>query len=147
MKAIFYYSKACVPFHDQDFKNLELNASTNNKQIGVSGYLCFYKGYFFQYIEGEDNTVTELMSQIKEDRRHSIIKIMETENIGIRRFPSWDMKVFSPMLSIELSLEKIIYDHFDIVHHKNESISEEIWRPLLWRLIDKLAEFHQPKVV
>lgn len=140
MKAIIYNSKSLIQLNEGELHELAEEFAIKNEQLRVTGYLCFYKSKFFQYIEGDDEVVTDLMARIALDDRHEVIRTYEKE-IQLRKFPAWGMKYLTPQSFPEISLEKLVIRYFDqlelSVHQKDN------WTKLIWGSVDRLASLQK----
>ena len=63
-----------------------------NKIDNVTGILCYGNGYFFQYIEGTEQALTNLKNRLLVDDRHKDIKILDFSTIDERRFNGWSLR-------------------------------------------------------
>lgn len=66
-------------------------AKTQNMRFDVTGFLCFGNGYFFQYIEGEQQTIAQLFDNIKRDCRNRNVTLLTEGWIDQRLFQGWQM--------------------------------------------------------
>ena len=64
----------------------------HNKAENISGILCYGNGYFFQYIEGSEQALTNLKSRILKDNRHKDIQTLAFSAITERRFTGWSLR-------------------------------------------------------
>lgn len=98
MKCIAYISKApltkvgvCLPIGLSDI----VKASNRNQKAGMTGFLCYRQGYYFQVIEGPSKEVSQLASRISVDSRHSDPWIFINKRISERCFKEWKVSVFN----------------------------------------------------
>ncbi|MCG3882681.1 BLUF domain-containing protein [Psychrobacter sp. Ps3] len=63
-----------------------------NKAENISGILCYGNGYFFQYIEGSEQALTNLKNRILKDNRHKDIQTLAFSAITERRFTGWSLR-------------------------------------------------------
>lgn len=69
-----------------------LKFQEKNKLHGISGILLFSSGVVMQYIEGEQDQIDNLYSNILlDERHHNIIKLLD-EFIENKIFKEWSMK-------------------------------------------------------
>lgn len=68
----------------------------NNSAHGISGCLIFYKGYFVQLLEGNEEKVKALFDNIESDKRHNNVDLLSQEEVEQRVFDSWDMAFLNP---------------------------------------------------
>lgn len=64
----------------------------NNKVDNVTGILCYGNGYFFQCVEGTEQTLTNLKNRILMDDRHKDMQMLEFSAITKRRFTGWSLR-------------------------------------------------------
>tara|TARA_B100000530_G_scaffold53346_2_gene29952 strand:+ start:116 stop:736 length:621 start_codon:yes stop_codon:yes gene_type:complete len=64
----------------------------HNKAENISGILCYGNGYFFQYIEGTEQALTNLKNRILKDNRHKDIQTLAFSAITERRFTGWSLR-------------------------------------------------------
>ena len=64
----------------------------NNKADNVTGIVCYGNGYFFQYVEGSEQALTDLKNRILMDDRHKDMHILEFSAIAKRRFTGWSLR-------------------------------------------------------
>lgn len=133
--AIVYASEALVPFEPAALDELEAKAVLRNGELGVTGYLCFDGGRFFQYIEGTPESVRELMARIASDPRHRVLQQLTTTDLTERRFPNWQMKLLRK--SQFYGLESLLYDH--LVFMKRFDSKFESGNQAVWRIIARIA--------
>ncbi len=65
---------------------------THNTDEDISGILCYGNGYFFQYVEGSEQALTNLKNSILKDGRHKDIKTLDFSAISERRFTGWSLR-------------------------------------------------------
>lgn len=114
MFALVYVSHAVTPFDDAALKTLAEKASEKNGRLQVTGYLNFNRArsIFFQYLEGPQQAVVDLMTEIKADDRHRIANVVELGELQSRLFPDWSMRYldagFFHMIRMEEVLETVL---------------------------------------
>ncbi len=69
-----------------------MSSRTNNAQSEIVGGLYYGDGRFFQYLEGEEESVRKLYDKISKDQRHTDVTTLLEEPIDERTFASWSMK-------------------------------------------------------
>jgi hypothetical protein len=68
-------------------------ATRRNTRDEITGVLFYVDGHFLQIIEGEQNKISKLMSDIKQDARHKNITIHFDVPVEMRGFSDWSMNV------------------------------------------------------
>ena len=67
-------------------------ANKLNKIDDITGILCYGNGYFFQYVEGTEQALTNLKNRLLVDDRHKDLKIFDFSAIDERRFEGWSLR-------------------------------------------------------
>lgn len=115
---IIYTSTPAAGFAPSDLKMILQVARSKNAQRAVTGMLLYTSSSFFQILEGDDATVTELFATIASDSRHKgVIKIIH-EPIAQRVFGDWTMG-FAEVAPSELAGIEGLSDFFQ----KGESLA------------------------
>lgn len=133
MYSLVYVSRLKIDFDVPDLVN---KAAEKNRHLGISGYLCKNGQYFLQFLEGDTRSVTGLMQQIYQDRRHEVINTIET-TFDERIFPSWRMRFLTNDKFVEIKLEHILQDV--LLQMKNDIYDQEEVKENAERLISKIA--------
>lgn len=135
MFALLYTSSAVTKFSDEDLSALYQQSAKNNFKLNVTGYLYFRHGNFFQYIEGEEQTVIELMERIERDNRHTITQILYDKTLVEHRFPEWSMQY--------LHLDGVLYEDVIMGHLKLLKLSNFIKdiEQQIWDSVNKLSHY------
>lgn len=64
----------------------------NNRRDDVTGILVFDGWRFFQYIEGAEDVVLQLVCALREDKRHHhFVELLSAPFCGPRLFRNWSM--------------------------------------------------------
>jgi hypothetical protein len=139
MRGIVYASVAQTDFDDEALDELGRLAAARNDELGVSGYLYFETGRFFQYIEGEHDAVTELMARIELDPRHEVMHVVYDDRLQQRRFPGWGMRVLTRG---ELAgIESLAHDH--VVFMRQVSPDHGAASNLVWELLERMRDLRR----
>lgn len=95
MHALIYLSKVSNPLDRDDVIEIATKAAIKNKQIEVTGFLSSRKSQFVQYLEGEPDTVLELLKVIEEDPRHEFLHTIHLKHQPDRHFANWSMRLIT----------------------------------------------------
>ena len=79
-----------------DVDEIVKSSTRNNSEIGVTGLLIWRENQFFQVLEGPELAVDILLRHIREDSRHSNLKVIFRKYITKRKFGSWSMGQATP---------------------------------------------------
>lgn len=94
---IAYASKLALTsgFSDSIFLDIQDVSIRNNTNAGITGFLLFKEGKFFQYFEGDELVCIQLLNALKRDRRHTNLTILAQGTIEQRLFNDWAMSCFN----------------------------------------------------
>lgn len=92
LSAIVYRSRAVVPLTDVDLFYLLAHARERNETSDLTGLLLYDRGYFFQWVEGAEDSLADTWSSIRHDARHTDITILADQQIPVRLFRHWHMR-------------------------------------------------------
>ena len=98
-KWIGYDRHTSTSLHSQASDTLRLtdicillkSAWKNNEKHGVTGLLLHRKGQFMQYIEGPEQAIARLLTNLKNDARHEHIVVVHDQMVREREFVCWMM--------------------------------------------------------
>ncbi|TPW78534.1 BLUF domain-containing protein [Schumannella sp. 10F1B-5-1] len=62
-----------------------------NRDRAITGMLLYDRGRFIQILEGPMDAVRDLLDRIREDPRHSGMRVLMDEVIDRRQFAEWSM--------------------------------------------------------
>lgn len=71
------------------------HARGSNATKGITGALIYVDGVFLQILEGETDTVQELMARISKDVRHETVTVLKQGEISSAIFSDWKMAYVS----------------------------------------------------
>lgn len=114
MFALVYVSRAAASFDDGALRKLADQSSEKNSRLQITGYLNFSRARanFFQYLEGPQQAVLDLMAEIERDERHQVVNVAHLGEIESRAFPNWSMRYLDSdyfhALRMEDALETIL---------------------------------------
>ena len=108
MFALVYASYSTVDAPNLDLDAIATHAAAKNASLGITGYLCYDHGVFFQYLEGEKQTVLDLMNVITKDIRHDVINSVQLGEYEERIFPEWSMRYLNRSDLRRVDLEHVL---------------------------------------
>lgn len=95
IRQVIYISEAADDFAATELRKLADVAAKNNRLHGITGALLFIDKCFIQVIEGDEKSLSALLTQIKTDRRHHNIRIISDQLAESRHFADWSMGLLS----------------------------------------------------
>jgi hypothetical protein len=95
LRSVTYSSRAVLPFSDESFRQLGLEAARLNALDGVTGLLVFNGTRFCQTIEGGQSAIEDLLGRLRRDVRHRDLTVLNDAPLAERRFRSWDMQLLA----------------------------------------------------
>lgn len=111
----FCYASESTSDKQSLLKNLTMilsEARDFNYKHQISGVLYYANGYFFQYLEGELETLNLLLNKLNNDSRHDNIKLFAIKSLEQRLFPDWSMKYISRNHQIHQFCQSLGFDGF-----------------------------------
>ena len=87
---VIYASKANEIYQDELERILD-QARQNNVANDITGVLVFVDNIFLQVLEGEQQKVLALLDAIKNDKRHTDVKLIGQAKVEKRSFEDWAM--------------------------------------------------------
>lgn len=116
MQKLIYCSLASKKTHLDEIKQIITKAKYNNAKFDITGFLAHGKGIFFQWLEGPEENVVNLMKLIIQDQRHfNVVILIHEKNIDQREFKDWNMAEIN-VKEIELLIKETL---------KNASLDEQ----------------------
>jgi hypothetical protein len=91
MIQLVYASTSVNPFTNEELLQLLEQARQNNERLGITGMLLYESGDFMQALEGEEDEVHSLCTQIARDPRHKNLVTLLDAPCAQREFPDWSM--------------------------------------------------------
>ena len=89
-----YHSIATPGLTEQDIKDIMDVSTKNNAELGITGCLMYYKNFFLQILEGEEETVLDLYEKIRHDHRNDQVTLLSTDTSDSPIFKEWAMAYY-----------------------------------------------------
>lgn len=91
LKYIAYLSTCNQPLATDAVDKILASAQAYNKKVGVTGALLYDENNFIQYIEGPEESITDVFSRICAASQHNRILQLGSDKIQSRIFDQWHM--------------------------------------------------------
>lgn len=88
-----YRSFASTSFRDEDINDIVQVARSRNGQLGLTGHLHHEDGMFFQWLEGEEAALREVIASLSADPRHRDMLTLGRGRLPDRYFSGWNMQL------------------------------------------------------
>ena len=89
---LMYVSRSVLPDRERDLCGIAADAQRNNARHGLTGVLLLFEdGVFCQVLEGAFTQLESRFARIRDDPRHTDLRVLQAEPIGVRRYPGWPM--------------------------------------------------------
>lgn len=143
MFALVYVSQSTVSFDDAALEVLGAKASKKNGRLHITGYLNFnhMRTTFFQYLEGPQQAVLDLMAEVERDERHRVVNVVQLGDVEQRLFPKWNMRYLGPaffhmirMIRMEDVLETVLLTMSEPSFNREQIVTT------VWRIAKQIAE-------
>ncbi len=93
LSVIVYRSRSVFAQTDLDLFYLLAHARDRNKAHGLTGVILYDRGHFFQWLEGTNQELGRTWNSIRNDSRHSDIRLLADQEIPVRLFEGWSMQL------------------------------------------------------
>lgn len=120
LTTLIYQSQINAECSNDELDRLSHVSSTRNMSMQVTGILLFNGTEFFQVLEGEEDVIDTLFSQICNDPRHTDVVELMRDYSAYRRFSNIGMTLFDlRTIDATLLIDKI--RHMNQIHTRNLS--------------------------
>ncbi len=104
MDQLAYISLATPGLSEEDIRCIVEQSRHNNPKQRITGHLQCCSGHFFQVLEGPAAALDELLSRLRQDPRHSDLRLLFRHELKGREFANWSMG-FGPCSQDTLSAD------------------------------------------
>lgn len=117
----------------QDLRDILSEARDFNVKLKIKGVLCYADGCFFQCLEGEQDSVLNLLNKIEKDQRHFDLTILSQQYIlSDSHFSDWSMKYIGRHSEVHHYFEQLGSSTFNPLILQHESLQHFL--QLLYRI-------------
>lgn len=134
-----YLSKATQKFTGNQINKLVQQANMHNEKAGITGFLCYQKGYFVQYVEGEKQPLELLIESIKNDERHEILILLENPIKSVK-FNDWGMKILRNVIYRKLDMCGFIMEELSML--RDRTVITEQTKDAMWDNVEIIAKYY-----
>ncbi len=138
LKRIHYISSFVKDMSDDEIQELSSQAAKNNAEKDITGVLMAKGGIFFQIIEGPEENIDRLFTNILKDPRHEKIITLGIQIGDLRRlFPNWHMKEINLDTTTSERLQPVraiidaVHAQAAIIEKLTEALAASAWAELL----------------
>lgn len=138
LKRIHYISSFVQDMSADEIKALASQSAQNNAKNDITGVLMAKGGVFFQIIEGPEENIDSLFTNILKDPRHEKIITLGIQVGDLKRlFPSWHMKEINLDTTTSERLQPVraiidaVHAQAKIIENLTESLAASAWAELL----------------
>lgn len=93
LRRILYVSSIATGFTDEALRRLVAVAQMNNRRLDLTGALALAPGVFAQVLEGPAPDVERTLNRIRQDPRHTDLRLLLDEPVSQRLFDRWNMQL------------------------------------------------------
>ena len=138
LKRINYISSFVQEMSDEELEQLAHQAAKKNAENDITGVLMAKGGVFFQIIEGPEENIDKLFSNILKDPRHEKIITLGIQVGDLKRlFPNWHMKEINLDTATSERLHPVraiidaVHAQSTIIQNLTEALAASAWAELL----------------
>ena len=89
---LIYASTASEKMTLETVRSMAAESHKNNLGKDITGLLLYFRGYFIQVLEGEQEHINALYLKISGDSRHRDLRILNYCQIAYKNFNDWAMR-------------------------------------------------------
>lgn len=127
-----------------DLVDILETAQAFNLEHHITGMLFCDEGRFMQVLEGEKETIQNLMEQIKKDKRHENVNVLLDHLVEARELTDWSMRAFN--VSSFTGKDWSLLDDFRSIYLQNFKVSSSQVIRLLQHFIEDYKTFERLRV-
>ena len=138
LKRIHYISSFVQDMSDDEIEELASQAAKKNAENDITGVLMAKGGVFFQIIEGPEENIDGLFTNILKDPRHEKIITLGIQIGDLKRlFPDWHMKDINLDTTTSERLQPVkaiidaVHAQSAIIENLTEALAASAWAELL----------------
>jgi len=138
LKRIHYISSFVKDMSVNEIKEISSQAAKNNAEKDITGVLMAKGGVFFQIIEGPEENIDRLFTNILKDIRHEKIITLGIQIGDLKRlFPNWHMKEINLDTTTSERLQPVkaiidaVHAQAAIIENLTEALAASAWAELL----------------
>ena len=98
---------------EQSLANLENQAASNNRKLGICGLLLLSGDRFLQVLEGTTKFVNQIYNKVVQDKRHHDVTLINFEDIVKPEFIEWNMKLVN-LESLDPEVKKLLSEKYPV---------------------------------
>lgn len=91
---VLYSSKALTDAFSSEEQGLMDYILLENQKLGITGFLVRTDTHFYQYLEGSERTIHDVLERIRRNPLHTNFKILTQGSSKNRNFPRWYMEYY-----------------------------------------------------
>ena len=138
LKRIHYISSFVKDMSVDEIKEISSQSAKNNAEKDITGVLMAKGGVFFQIIEGPEENIDKLFTNILKDIRHEKIITLGIQIGDLKRlFPNWHMKEINLDTTTSERLQPVkaiidaVHAQAAIIENLTEALAASAWAELL----------------
>lgn len=111
---LIYASTSIDSLDLNEVHNILSTANRENKRHDITGLLLWDSHTFLQCLEGRENEIDQLFTNINRDKRHHTIRLIDKKETSKREFEEWTMGfVNQKHLTRQTLLQNTDHSEFD----------------------------------
>ena len=138
LKTYVYLSRPNGNFNIEELEEHILGFKETNDRHSITGFMTYDEHKFFQYIEGQEQEMNQLIFNLSKDNRHEIILDVSGE-VDKRRFEKWKMKYIESDKLKEVFPENMLINLFTYYVINRDMLDD--WQTLVCDVINQLSDF------
>jgi len=110
LSRLLYISESRIDWQDLSnaVSQIILVSKQRNVNLALTGTLLFAGKHFVQILEGPSDSIAQMMSSLKADRRHANIAVIIHSRITMRKFSDWRLAYHGPSKFVADQVFKVL---------------------------------------
>jgi len=118
----------------KEIKNIKEVSTKANKEHNISGVLAYNKNKFFHVLEGEENSLSNLLHNIEKDARNKDTSVILDLEVDDKIYPDWEV-IAAPSEKQSVLLGEFLrrsIDYLPLIEQSNHDTLEEFINDLFY---------------
>lgn len=132
LRRILYISRIGEELTDIALRRIVATAQINNRRDDISGVLALAPGLFAQVLEGAPDAIGRTLQRIRQDPRHSDVRVVDDTATDSRMFDRWSMELLVDDVSAHLAVavrDGQRQGHELVEHLRDQHARDPLWWP------------------
>lgn len=110
IRCLLYVSESCLKWPEEagEVDDIVESARRRNEALSITGALIYTRAHFAQVLEGDADSLREVMASVHADHRHRKVRVVTDEAVDRRQFPNWSMAYSGPSFYVDRQIRPLL---------------------------------------